>query len=115
MKKQPATTAAPGHLTDASQALFCRITADYQLTGDDAALTLLRLACEAVDRCEQARLRLAADGPFIPDRFGVLKVHPAVAVERDSRLSAARLLRELGLSPDESSLNDNRPPRAGKR
>lgn len=115
MKSKPDKEPAPAHLTAASQALFSRIAGDYGLSGDDAALTLLRLACEAVDRCTEARERIKADGTYLPDRFGQLRPHAAVAVERDSRLSAARLLRELGLSPDEASLNDNRPPRAGKR
>jgi P27 family predicted phage terminase small subunit len=115
MKAKSETKPAPQHLTAASQALFCRIRDDYALQDDDAALTLLRLACEAVDRCTEARERIKADGTYLPDRFGQLRPHPAVNVERDSRLSAARLLRELGLSPDEASLNENRPPRPGKR
>ncbi len=115
MKSKPVADPAPQHLSEASQALFVRIRDDYSLAGDDAALTLLRLAFEAVDRCEQARLRIATDGAYLPNRFGELRPHAALAIERDSRLSAARLLRELGLSPDEASLNDNRPPRAGKR
>lgn len=56
----------------------------------------------------QAREQIAADGITVPDRYGVLKAHPAVAIERDSRLAFARLLRELAL---DAATPDSRPPR----
>ena len=107
--------APPPHLTEASQRLFCRIVLDYGLKGDDPALTLLRLALEAADRADEARQRIAQDGVLLADRFGQLRPHPSVAIERDSRLAAARLLRELGLSPDETAHDNNRPPRPAAR
>jgi hypothetical protein len=58
---------------------------------------LLVLAGEAWDRCLEAREQLAKDGTYMKDRFGQLRAHPAVAVERDSRLAFARLVRELDL------------------
>jgi P27 family predicted phage terminase small subunit len=60
-------------------------------------LHLLRLACEAYDRCQSARERLAAEGLTFQDKNGDPRAHPAVAIERDSRVGFARLLRELGL------------------
>ena len=64
-------------------------------------LELFRLACEALDRVEEARVAIAEDGAYLTDRYGGKKAHPATAVERDARIGAARLLRELGLPTDE--------------
>ena len=84
----------PEHLSAASQAFWRRMLNEYAL--DEApARELLRLACEALDRCEEARAVLAADGLVTTDRYGQSKPHPAAAVEQSSRLAVARLLREL--------------------
>ncbi len=95
----------PTHLGSDGRRLWRRVMAEYVL--DDAAgAELLRLACEALDRCAQARAILAAEGLTIEGRFGA-KTHTAVAIERDSALRAARLLRELGVAMDAP---DSRPP-----
>lgn len=57
---------------------------------------LIRVA-EAWDRGEQAREQIDRDGITVPDRYGVLKQHPAIAVERDSRTAFFRGIRELAL------------------
>ncbi len=69
--------------------------ADHDLQAQH--LALLTGAAEAMDRCEEARRRLATDGVYLTDRYGGLRTHPAVNVERDSRLAVARFLRELKL------------------
>ena len=71
-------------------------------------LHVLAAACEAWDRAEEARQRIAADGPYLADRFGQLKPHPALAVERDGRVAFLRSLRELSL---DAAPPDPRPPR----
>lgn len=91
-------TKPPKHLSPARQTLWKHLVAEYELEPQD--LELLRLACEALDRCEEARQVLAAEGSFTTDRYGGRKVHPAVGVERDSRLAAARLFRELNLQAE---------------
>jgi P27 family predicted phage terminase small subunit len=68
---------------------------------------LLIAACEAHDRMVQARERLAAEGLTVTTRFHEVKMHPCAAIERDSAIRFARLLRELGLS-DEAE--NPRPP-----
>jgi len=85
--------------------------ADYELDREPHALETLRLACEALDRCAEAREVLASEGPYVRDRFGQVRAHPAVAVERDSRLAALRAFRELSL--DRTAPDDVRPPRVG--
>jgi phage terminase small subunit len=61
---------------------------------------LLVLAGEAWDRCQQARETLGVEGLTVADRFGQTRAHPCIAVERDSRIAFARLLRDLGLDDD---------------
>lgn len=74
---------------------------------------LLTLAAEAHDRGTDARLKIADVGPYFENRFGEPRAHPAVAVERDSRIAFARLMRELDL--DGGPEPDPRPPRAPNR
>jgi P27 family predicted phage terminase small subunit len=58
---------------------------------------LLQLAGEAWDRCQQARQAIAADGITIKDDRGNIRAHPAVQIEKDSRIAFARIIRELDL------------------
>jgi P27 family predicted phage terminase small subunit len=86
---------APAHLSKRSRALWVEITARFTL--EPTELELLRLALEAVDRCEEARQVLAAEGITSVGRYGQRLAHPACAIERDARLAAARLFKQLAL------------------
>jgi hypothetical protein len=61
---------------------------------------LLTLAGESWDRGQQAREIVDRDGMTFDDRFGQPKPRPEIAIERDSRIGFARLLRELALDID---------------
>jgi phage terminase small subunit len=84
----------PKHLSVASRRLWREIVADYDLPPH--ALALLTAALEAKGRMDEARATVARDGAYVAGRFG-LRAHPALAVERDSRIAFARLIREVGL------------------
>jgi P27 family predicted phage terminase small subunit len=73
-------------------------------------LRLLQLACEAWDRAQEAREQLGRDGLTVPGREGGLRAHPAVAIERDSRLAVARLVRELDLDVEPPASERVAPP-----
>jgi phage terminase small subunit len=70
-------------------------------------LLLLQAAAEAWDRCQAARAQIDREGLTVAGREGGLRPHPAIAIERDSRLGFARLIRELDL--------DTEPPRRLRR
>ena len=73
-------------------------------------LKLLQAACEAWDRLQEARELLAKDGLCIAGREGGLRPHPAVSIERDSRIAFARLVRELDLDVEPPSDTRFFPP-----
>ena len=100
------TDNAPTHLRAATQRWYVAVLEDYDLESHHQRL--LQAACEAWDRLQEAREVLRKEGTYVEGRYGV-RAHPAVAVERDSRLAFARLLRELDL--DGEPAPDPRPTR----
>ena len=101
---------APAHLTKATQTWFKSVLQDFALEAHH--VKLLTQACQAWDRAEAARQAISQHGMTYQDRFDAPRARPEIAIERDSRLAFARLLRELCLDvepPSEIRL----PRRAG--
>jgi len=105
MTESRTTPRAPAHLQEETRRWWRQVMADYVL--ESHHIKLLTAAAEAWDRLQQAREAIDREGITIPTGGGGLKAHPAVAIERDSRLAYARLLRELDL--------DAAPAPSGKR
>lgn len=102
---------APKHLQAATRRWWTAVVGEYEL--EDHHIRLLTLAAEAFDRCVAARETIEAEGAYYTNRFGEPRAHPAVAVERDSKIQFARLLRELDL--DGGPEPDPRIPRPAGR
>lgn len=100
----------PPHLRPETASWWRAVVGAFEL--EHHHLRLLRLACEAWDRGQEARESLAQHGSVFVDRFGQPRARPEIAIERDSRISFARMLRELALDV-EGPAEDGRPPRIG--
>ena len=85
----------PKHLRPRTRRWFAHVVEAYEL--EEHHLRLLQLAAAAWDRAEEAREAIGEHGMTYIDRFDCLRTRPEIAVERDSRLAFARLLRELAL------------------
>ena len=96
---------APEHLAEPTAKWWRSVHDDYDL--EPHHVRLLTLAAESWDRTRTARVVLDTDGLTYVDRFGAPRARPEVAIERDSRVAFARLLRELDL--------DVEPPSEGRR
>jgi phage terminase small subunit len=105
IRKPDALPSAPKYLKPATRAWFAQVVTDYEL--DEHHLRLLTLAGEAWDRGQQARTEIEKHGITYVDRFGAPRKRPEVSIEAESRISFARILRELDLNVD--------PPPSGKR
>jgi hypothetical protein len=101
---------APPHLRRETASWWQTVVTEFEL--EPHHLRLLRLACEAWDRGQEAREAIAQHGSVFVDRFGQPRARPEIAIERDSRISFARMLRELALDVD-GPAEDGRPPRIG--
>ena len=98
---------APEHLEPATRDWWETVVRGWQL--DEHHIRILTLAGEAWDRGQEARAALEAHGLTFSDRFGQPKARPELAIERDSRIAFARLVRELDL--DRPPPVPSRPPR----
>jgi phage terminase small subunit len=101
---------APPHLRPDTAAWWASVAVDYALEAHQ--LRILTLAAEAWDRGVEAREAIAQLGSVYVDRFAQPRARPEVAIERDSRISFARLVRELALDVSEPG-GAGRPPRLG--
>lgn len=98
----------PSHLRPQTAKWVRSVLKDFDFESHHFRI-LLRVA-ESWDRGDQAREQIDRDGITVPDRYGVLKQHPAIAVERDSRTAFFRGIRELALD-GVGSPEAPRPPR----
>jgi phage terminase small subunit len=96
MKNSPLK--APAHLRPDTRAWWQSVHQDYDLGEHHSRLLLL--ACEAWDRCCQAREILATDGIVIGGREAAVRPHPCIAIERDARIAFARLIAQLSLDAE---------------
>jgi len=103
---------APAHLSRDARAFWRAVLRDYDL--DAGGLRLLQGACEALDRTAEARAAIDQDGAYLPDRFGQIKAHPGLSVERESRAQFERHLRALGLDGADEYVPPSRLPERGR-
>lgn len=99
---------APEHLRADTRQWWQTVADEYAL--EPHHIRILTLAAEAWDRGVEAREAIARHGTVYVDRFDQPRARPEIAIERDSRIAFARLVRELALDldpPDEAG----RPPR----
>ena len=92
---------APAHLKSPTADWWRRVMTNWTL--EEHHVRLLTLAAESWDRGQQAREALATNGLTFMDRFQQPHARPEIAIERDSRIAFARLVRELGLDVEEPS------------
>ncbi|TMB95017.1 MAG: hypothetical protein E6J42_11015 [Chloroflexi bacterium] len=101
---------APQYLRPETRRWWRQVVAEYDL--EPHHLRLLTLAAEVWDRYQAARATLDELG-LTYEYKGRPHARPEVAIERDSRLAFARLLRELAL--DVEAPAESRPPMIGGR
>ena len=107
---------SPQHLRPDTAAWYEAVLREFDL--EEHHKRLLRMACEAWDAAQAAREAVAKHGMVYDDRFGQPRLRPEVNVERDARISFARLLRELAIDvvePGEPSRPPTLPANAGRK
>jgi P27 family predicted phage terminase small subunit len=103
------TQRAPKHLRPGTRRWWQHVVGEYDVQPHHRHL--LTLSAEALDSCAKAREILDREGMTYTDRFGQPRARPEVAIERDSRLAFARLLRELALDVEAPPAEEyTRPP-----
>ncbi len=105
MTKKTPTRRAPKHLADRGKAFWLDVAGVYAL--EDSDVPLLTACGEMLDRAQAAKEQIAKEGQTMVDRFGQVKAHPAIEIERASLLAFIRIRRELGL---DAAPPDSRPP-----
>jgi P27 family predicted phage terminase small subunit len=104
----------PSHLSEDSKALWRQLLSEYDFQAHE--LKLLRLACEAWDRAQQARKAIGRHGLTYESRpHNAPRQRPEVAIERTAQRNFSTLMRQLGIPTDEPSGRPSgrvgRPPR----
>lgn len=102
-------TKAPPHLSAASRRLYLDVLESYVL--EQHHVEILTKALESKDRADQARSEIGDSPLTVITRLGEVKVHPLLAVERDSRAQFGTLMKSLGLDVEGPPPPSARRPR----
>jgi len=96
-------------LSPEAQAWHDKLAAEFSIE-DAGGCLLLMTACESFDRLKMCQAQIAKDGQQVADRFGQLKAHPLLAVERDARGQMMSALKALSLDLEPLGDRPGRPP-----
>jgi hypothetical protein len=99
----------PKHLQRETKRWVREVVDGYVL--ESHHLRLLFASASAWDRAEEARQVIDEKGMTYYDRFQQPRSRPECAIERDSRLAFARLLKQLELDVEPPRESPGRPPR----
>jgi len=103
------TAKAPKHLSPEARRWWRKLQEEYAFS-DEGGLLLLQTALEAFDRMRAAQAAIGQDGATALDRFGQLKAHPLLSVERDARAALLAALKALNLDLEPLRDGPGRPP-----
>lgn len=96
----------PKHLKRSGKSFWKSAVEDFDF--QDFHLRLLCQAAECLDRIDEARDLIKAEGLVIMSSQG-RKYHPALTIEKDQKKLFAQLVRELRLDHNEEPKNPRRP------
>ena len=91
---------APRNLSGEARIMWKQIVGKFE-GWTFAQPAVLRAGLEAHDRMRQAQRQLKKHGLFSKDRYGQVRSHPCVAVERDSRNAFYRAIKQLDIQDEE--------------
>ncbi|MFZ1429140.1 MAG: P27 family phage terminase small subunit [Geminicoccaceae bacterium] len=103
----------PQRLSAEARKAWRKLADEYGIA-DDAGLLILNTAFEAFDRMREAQAGIEKEGSTIVDRFGQLKAHPLLPVERDARAAFLSALKSLNLDVEPLNPLPGRPPGGSK-
>jgi len=103
------TAKAPKHLSPEARRWWRKLQQEYAFE-DQGGLLLLQTALEAFDRMRAAQGAIKEAGTTSLDRFGQLKAHPLLSVERDARAAMMAALKQLNLDLEPLRAAPGRPP-----
>jgi P27 family predicted phage terminase small subunit len=99
----------PKHLSTEARKIWREILSEYDIQ-DAAGLRILRVSLESFDRAQAARKAIDKEGMTVFDKFGQLKCHPLLPIERDSRAAFLAGLKNLNLDLEPLHNAPGRPP-----
>lgn len=100
--------AAPKALSIEAKGWWTRLIAEYEIR-DEAGFLILQSGLESFDRMRGAQTQIKRDGATFQDRFGQVKAHPMLPVERDARASLLSALKALNLDLEPLHERPGRP------
>lgn len=95
-------------ISASAEKLRREIADEYEIH-DSGGQAILRKLAEAQTRFERARADIDRDGQTLVDRFGQLRAHPLLAVERDARAQVLAAIHALNLDVIPSREKIGRP------
>jgi P27 family predicted phage terminase small subunit len=104
----------PKRLSAEARKSWQKVVDEYQIV-DDTGLIILTTAFEAFDRMRSAQEQIKLEGMTSTDRFGQVKAHPLLTVERDARAQFLAALKALNLDVEPLADRPGRPDGGAKQ